>query len=1217
MRSISYTILGAFAVLLVLSLAPLAQAQLLPPVDVVPISASDVPETVHNYFSMQAWRPPMPFNWLADEPDIVLYFSPSRGTNAIWVDDTGINYAQRAAQAEVLRLAIRAANGGPPMPGEGGGGGGGGTNDGGGWSGPIYGTNDFYLEPLSVASNLFNVILHNTTNGSTYVITSVEALDPATNSVWLIEGSLQGGTNDATPFALGIALRTNNLFIRAQACDECATTTLPLAWQLAYFGVTGVDPNGDYDGDGVTNLVEFLNGTDPNKILFSLAVANQYVATTAVPVEVNIAGGVPSYIAVLVNDGNTTNASWQPFTSTSLSVPLPTNGTYVITVGLRGLPSNATQSWQTLTVFCDTTPLSLMLTNLPALSGSRPFIDPAGYASRALSTLTWTVVDASGDTNTGNGMVTAQGWSLSDRYHATNCWACLDLALALGTNWVSIQAVDWAGTVAVTNFTYLFDTNGDTTAPALSLVWPQDGTQVTGTNLTVQASVDDDTAAVALQYTDADAIVQTVSGRVERGGNVWFPSVPLLAGTNGFSMFATDAAGNVSTNNFSVVQTNVGLTVFALSQNQMQYAYATVNGSADDWDCTVTVNGVTATNLGFGSWVAYNVPLQPGGIVTLQATAQLTNGATAQVLLKQERDAIVFTQTYGYKLDYSFVPSTNTFEAHHFELQWSRGVGGTNTQVSRRVDPDGNVSSNIFIAVWPPDSGYLPSLDAQTWSGTYSNGVLINSLNWTAGPPAVEWVEDSASSGSWPDYYGVSWSESSSREVRLFTGGDASRQRQGLFGLSASLNRETELDQRVYDWDVLHWSQAFTPFLANASAPVAVPSEQITLAGLGCLGADSQLWTLEPDGCEPAITPKVLSALSAFSARAFLAFVPGCRAASVAGPNPSIYKSRLHVQANSNLLGARHIPPWANFCVGQKITFSPIFTPGLPVQPEVGPIKWTLTGNYVNDGTNVVRGGTFPTSSTNFFPNANLLTNQTTSAWWVSGASSPPKVESATLAEGLTFPNGKYLVVGARGKFTIYQPEIPSANVPPPTYSINTNGTDFLIYRMGEPIIWDLYVNANTNFRARLEYVQLINVTNSWDITNSSSGTVTTNNLNSAGQFWLDGSYPYTAQGTAGPYTNFTSPTNMGFDDFPWMVGARPQSFASASFRFYTYACFEPLSPGSIPIALGYYYWGWDGTLTYSGWTISLTTSNAITPTFTPQISTLPIWTNIWHRVGN
>jgi Bacterial TSP3 repeat len=39
---------------------------------------------------------------------------------------------------------------------------------------------------------------------------------------------------------------------------------LPDAWEGQYFGHIGVDPSGDADGDGLTNLTEYLNGTDPN-----------------------------------------------------------------------------------------------------------------------------------------------------------------------------------------------------------------------------------------------------------------------------------------------------------------------------------------------------------------------------------------------------------------------------------------------------------------------------------------------------------------------------------------------------------------------------------------------------------------------------------------------------------------------------------------------------------------------------------------------------------------------------------------------------------------------------------------------------------------------------------------------------------------------------------------------------------------------------------------
>jgi len=40
--------------------------------------------------------------------------------------------------------------------------------------------------------------------------------------------------------------------------------TLPNDWQIANFGHTGVDPNGDADLDGRSNFYEFVHGTDPN-----------------------------------------------------------------------------------------------------------------------------------------------------------------------------------------------------------------------------------------------------------------------------------------------------------------------------------------------------------------------------------------------------------------------------------------------------------------------------------------------------------------------------------------------------------------------------------------------------------------------------------------------------------------------------------------------------------------------------------------------------------------------------------------------------------------------------------------------------------------------------------------------------------------------------------------------------------------------------------------
>ena len=146
----------------------------------------------------------------------------------------------------------------------------------------------------------------------------------------------------------------------------------------------------------------------------------------------------------------------------------------------------------------------------------------------------------------------------------------------LGTNHISIQAVDWAGNAATTNFAYVFGTNGNPAPPSLTLLWPADGTHVSGDSFTVQAWTDDDTAAVALQYTDANSMVQTINGLVERGGNVWVPGVPLTAGTNRLTLLATNAAGKVSTNSFSVIQSDLGADGISALPDAMQYGYATV-----------------------------------------------------------------------------------------------------------------------------------------------------------------------------------------------------------------------------------------------------------------------------------------------------------------------------------------------------------------------------------------------------------------------------------------------------------------------------------------------------------------------------------------------------------------------------------------------------------------------------------------------------------------
>ena len=417
------------------------------------------------------------------------------------------------------------------------------------------------------------------------------------------------------------------------------------------------------------------------------------------------------------------------------------------------------------------------------------------------------MVEANGATSSADGMLVAQSWNPLDRYHTTNWFQCVDVPLLPGGNWISIQAVDWAGNVAVTNFEYFLDFTGDTTLPSLRLVWPQSGAHVYGDSFNVQAWTDNDTAALTLACYGTNGTVQTLKGVVERGGNVWVQNVPLAAGTNNFTLTAVSAGGYSRGINFSVIQSDAAWAVTPLRQDDLKYGYAKVTGTIADSDAKVTVNGIQGTNYGNGSWEADYVPLPPGGTVAVQATAHLFGGEILETLLTYVRDPFLFTQQYASKLDYSYVFASagDTIDASntvHLEVQWKRGVGGTSLHTESAVylyPPE--VWTSQTITVWPADNGYVPWLEGQQVINSYCNGELIGSVTNTVGPPSVEWMEQSAAADSMPwELWMVPYAESSSREVRLFTGGQGTRQSQNLLEFSMPLTVESGLLPQMSDW---------------------------------------------------------------------------------------------------------------------------------------------------------------------------------------------------------------------------------------------------------------------------------------------------------------------------------------------------------------------------------------------------------------------------------
>jgi chitinase len=63
---------------------------------------------------------------------------------------------------------------------------------------------------------------------------------------------------------LGASAVSNSVLVSVTAIVDTDLNGLPDDWERTHFGNIGVNPNADPDGDGLTNLQEFQQGTNPN-----------------------------------------------------------------------------------------------------------------------------------------------------------------------------------------------------------------------------------------------------------------------------------------------------------------------------------------------------------------------------------------------------------------------------------------------------------------------------------------------------------------------------------------------------------------------------------------------------------------------------------------------------------------------------------------------------------------------------------------------------------------------------------------------------------------------------------------------------------------------------------------------------------------------------------------------------------------------------------------
>ena len=673
-----------------------------------------------------------------------------------------------------------------------------------------------------------------------------------------------------------------------------------------------------------------------------------------------------------------------------------------------------------------------------------------------------------------------------------------------------------------------------------------------------------------------------------------------------FKRVSPPFAANMSTNNIALVQSDLALTITPLSGDAMNYATATVYGTVDDPDAVIMVNGVQGVN-NYGYWEVDNVPLPPGGTVTLVATAQPVDGPATQTLLEEDRSPVVFTQTYGYALDFNWRewPRTNGYAFEHADAHWVRGVGGTNVITGTFQSEDGgSVGSEWMQTGWPADGGYLPALAGQKVQRSYTNGVLENQWGTTnISAPGVEWMENSDTAGSGPDAFDASWTEQSGREVRLFTGGKALRQRQGLFDLSDGLTVE-----QVWSVPDLDLTDAVLGQLVWTGTNT-VPPEQIALGALGNQGDDGHLWTVQPDGKEIVITPAVAGGSAEGISPLFRALVSkptssADSALNITGSLPGNAPYSPTITANSIALSNDVVATGANFCVGQDV---PLVLSGLPSGVTATNFQWTLGGTFVNDHTNALPGGSVPNSSENYFENQDLLKNaMLTNCWWVSGGFSPPLTYQASVTCTLIFTNGNAPVgISASGLFTMFRPSLTLTNSKPLYFTADSAGPFGCVLALGdrsEPklgrVDYTVIVHTATNFPGYTGITQVGDFNYSYP----SSWLGQSNALDNT-EFY----YPYILiSGQPG------QSSNIGLDDgpsVPGWLGNPPRLQVS----FTDYIRFQPYTGNnSIFVTLGIIFWSIHGEASPTmddGWPI--TTDIKTPPDHIQDSSAFPNWTNI------
>jgi hypothetical protein len=791
---------------------------------------------------------------------------------------------------------------------------------------------------------------------------------------------------------------------------------LPDWWEWLHFGGITQNDEDDYDGDGISNLDEYLNGWNPNTIAFQARFDNLYVSNRVVQGVCEITLGQPYEMAVLTNTTELAGAVWTNY-QPNFTVTLPDeDGDHLVLVALRGRVATNPPATDFTELTLDRVAPVLAITNPILVSATatviKPYLQLQGYANEPLASLSYDITNEFGLLTNELVAVVDQYFDTNKFDFTTNWFQGYDIALATNENVITLRVADLAGNAAMTNFTVILDYSTATNAPELQLLWPTNDIHLSGDSFYVRGKINDETASLVAEWVDANDVTNTVVGIVERNGMFWVEDLPLSAGVNAVRLIATDAAGNLSSTDLTVVQSSVSLTIDSTPEGASLYEpTGNVSGTVSEASYAVSVNGVAATVDENGNWTAENVPNNGPGTATFDATATPPGGGggggsggggggspSVMTSVQKELEAVVRITRHLLSLDESTAYGGQTW-TKQYDAQYAPDAAGHGQPKyqgdASRYQTDPVYGNSLTHYQWS-DADPLGTELTETAGGSYGPDPLT-SEDWLVRSVPHKSYDPGWSVWSVDHYYakGVRykfpWANNTISTVfvaartveTLFTGGKAGIARKALFSLTASA---TEYGK----------PQDF-PWQNTPGEPVA--AERITVAGK-TLGADGQAPIVLPDNEKVTLSVQV----------------KGVNHANVSLGAP---RYKLRIRASGALLGADTVAEGANFCVGQKMVFVPDWDQipaGLDETKTT--YQWKLPGNFVNESNQPCA-----TCSVNWSKNENLLTNQTTAAWWTSGGNGWPGREyTADLKVNLVFTNGQKETLDVEGLFNMFRP---------------------------------------------------------------------------------------------------------------------------------------------------------------------------------------------------